>query len=138
MAEDKVAFELVTPEQVLASGEVDMVVVPGGDGDFGVLPGHAPLLSTLRPGVVDIYEGTLVSERVFVGGGFAEVSEQGFTVLADEAVKVDEIEANVVTERLQAAREAVSRAREAGDEDVAAAESELQVAEGLARVAGVD
>ena len=135
MAEDKVSFELVTPEQVLASGEVDMVVVPGGDGDFGVLPGHAPLLSTLRPGIVNVYENDKVSQRLFVAGGFAEVAEGGFTVLADEAVAVEDIEAAAVAERLSAAQEALTKAREA-EEGVAAAEAELLVAEALSQAAG--
>ncbi len=135
MADDKVVFELVTPEAILAEGEVDMVVVPGGDGNFGVLPGHAPLLSTLRPGVVDIYEGETVSARVFVAGGFAEVSETGFTVLAEEAVDVDEIDAAAAQERLSAAREALAKA-EAEDEGVAAADAEVKVAEALVEASG--
>ncbi len=132
---DKVAFELVTPESILASGEVDMVVVPGGDGNFGVLPGHAPLLSTLRPGIIDIYEGERVSTRIFVAGGFAEVSEEGFTVLAEEAVDVEEIDAAAVQERLGAAREALTKAQ-SDDEGVAAAEAEVKVAEALLEATG--
>lgn len=134
MAENKVAFELVTPGQILASGEVDMVVVPGGDGDFGILPGHAPLLSILRPGIVDVYEGEKVSTRIFVAGGVAEVSEAGFTVLAEEAVDIGEIDTAAATERLNAAREAVTKALEA-DEGVAAAEAELKVAAALLEAA---
>lgn len=132
---DKVAFELVTPESILASGEVDMVVVPGGDGNFGVLPGHAPLLSTLRPGIIDIYEGERVSTRIFVAGGFAEVSEEGFTVLAEEAVDVEEIDTAAVQERLSAAREALTKAQ-SEEEGIAAAEAEVKVAEALLEAAG--
>ena len=72
MPDNKVEFELVSPERLLVAQPVDMVVVPGGDGDFGVLPGHAPLISTVRPGVIEIYEGNAVSDRIFVAGGFAE------------------------------------------------------------------
>ena len=132
---DKVAFELVTPERILTTAEADMVVAPGGDGNFGVLPGHAPLLSTLRPGIVDIYEGDAVTGRIFVAGGFAEVSEVGFTVLAEEAVEIDNIDTAQAAERLTAAREALTAAQ-AEEEGVAAAEAEVKVAEALVEAAG--
>lgn len=133
---ERVQFELVTPERVFAEQEADLVVVPGGDGNFGVLPGHAPLLSTLRPGVVDIYEGDKVTARVFVAGGFAEVAEDRFTVLADEAMALEDIDAAAATERLSAAREALAQAQSAGEDDVAAAEAALKVAEALVAAAG--
>jgi F-type H+-transporting ATPase subunit epsilon len=131
----RVQFELVTPERVLVAQEADLVVVPGGDGNFGVLSGHAPLLSTLRPGVVDIYEGEKVIARIFVAGGFAEVAEDRFTVLADEALAVEDIDTVAAAERLNEAREALARV-EGGDEDVAEAAAELAVAEALATAAG--
>ena len=81
-----VQFELVTPEQLLVSRDVDMVVVPGTEGNFGVLPGHAPLISTIRPGTIDIYQGNTIVERIFVASGLAEVTPERCTVLADEAV----------------------------------------------------
>jgi F-type H+-transporting ATPase subunit epsilon len=80
-----VQFELVTPEELLVSRDADMVVVPGTEGNFGVLPGHAPLISTIRPGTIDIYEGNTIAERIFVAGGLAEVTPERCTVLADEA-----------------------------------------------------
>jgi F-type H+-transporting ATPase subunit epsilon len=83
---DKVAFELVSPEKLLLSVQAEMVVVPGSEGDFAVLAGHAPMLSTLRPGAIEVYEGDKVQERIFVGGGFAEVSNDRLTVLAEEAM----------------------------------------------------
>jgi len=85
---DKLQFELVSPEKLLLSEAVAMVVVPGGEGNFGVLPGHALLISTVRPGVIDVYadEQTTITERIFVSGGFAEVTPERCTVLADEAV----------------------------------------------------
>ena len=85
VAPDKVAFELVAPERLLASEMVDMVVAPGAEGDFGVLPQHSLFMSLLRPGVIEIYEGGQVTQRIFVGGGFAEVNERGCIVLAEEA-----------------------------------------------------
>jgi F-type H+-transporting ATPase subunit epsilon len=81
-----VQFELVTPERLILSREVEMVVVPGSEGNFGVLPGHAPFISTIRPGTVDIYQGRDITERIFVAGGIAEVTPERCTVLADEAM----------------------------------------------------
>ena len=79
-------FELVTPEKLLRSEEVHMVVVPGTEGDFGVMAGHAPYMSTLRDGELAIYRSAGAEpERVQVRGGFAEVNEQGLTVLAEGA-----------------------------------------------------
>lgn len=87
-----VQFELVTPEELLVSRDVDMVVVPGTEGNFGVLPGHAPLISTIRPGTIDIYEGNTIAERIFVAGGLAEVTPERCTVLADEAVPPESLD----------------------------------------------
>jgi F-type H+-transporting ATPase subunit epsilon len=81
-------FELVTPEKLVRSEDVYMVVVPGGEGDFGVLEGHAPLMSTVRNGELVIYSGpTTVISRIQVEGGFAEVNEKGLTVLAEKALE---------------------------------------------------
>ncbi len=77
-------FELVTPEKLLRSDDVHMVVVPGTEGDFGVMAGHAPYMSTIRPGELAIYrQAGAEPERVAIAGGFAEVNEQGLTVLAE-------------------------------------------------------
>ena len=91
---DKVQFELVSPEKLLLSEAVAMVVVPGGEGNFGVLPGHALFISTVRPGVIDVYadEQSRVSERIFVAGGFAEVTPDRCTVLADEALPLSALD----------------------------------------------
>jgi F-type H+-transporting ATPase subunit epsilon len=80
-------FELVTPERLVRSEDVTMVVVPGSEGDFGVLAGHAPFMSTLRNGEIAIYRGgmNVEPERIGVEGGFAEVNERGLTVLAERA-----------------------------------------------------
>ena len=98
---DKVEFELVSPERLLLSEPVDMVVVPGAEGDFGVLPRHAPMISTLRPGVIRIYAGREVKERIFVAGGFAEVTAERCTVLAEEAVPVADIDVAAVDQELK-------------------------------------
>ncbi|ACI99627.1 ATP synthase F1 subunit epsilon [Rhodospirillum centenum] len=88
---DKLEFELVSPEKLLVSQPVAMVVVPGADGLFGVLPGHAPMIVTVRPGIIDVYgdNQTTVSRRIFVAGGFAEVTDTRCTVLAEEASDLD-------------------------------------------------
>ena len=80
-------FELVTPEKLVRSEDVHMVVVPGSEGDFGVLQGHAPLMSTVRDGNIEIYKNSMseVPETIRVEGGFAEVNERGLTVLAERA-----------------------------------------------------
>src|ERR1700751_5454832 len=90
----RIGFELVSPEKLLLSEAVAMVVVPGGEGNFGVLPGHALLISTVRPGVIDVYaeEQSQVSERIFVSGGFAEVTPERCTVLADEALPLSALD----------------------------------------------
>jgi F-type H+-transporting ATPase subunit epsilon len=98
---DRVQFELVTPERLLLSEMVEMVVVPGTEGNFGVLPGHAPLISSIRPGTIDIYEGQTVTRRVFVVSGIAEVTPERCTVLADEAVPPDELDRGVIESELQ-------------------------------------
>ena len=114
---EKVQFDLVSPERVLASREVDMVTLPGAEGEFGVLPEHAPLVALLRPGVIQIHEGDKVTERVFVGGGFAEVSEEGCTVLAESAEPLEEIEAGEAQERLREAETARDQAKEPSDSE---------------------
>ncbi len=83
---DKVAFELVSPERLLDSAEADMVVVPGSEGDFAVLAGHAPMISTLRPGTLEVYQGDVAEDRYFVAGGFAEVAGDRLVVLAEETI----------------------------------------------------
>lgn len=100
----KITFELVSPERLLISQQVDMVVVPGSEGLFAVLIGHTPLISTLKPGVIEVYDGGRIIERIFVAGGFAEATPSGCTVLAEQAMKVTEIERTVVVERIQQIR----------------------------------
>src|SRR5258705_3446 len=98
---DRVQFELVTPERLLLSEMVEMVVVPGTEGNFGVLPGHAPLISSIRPGTIDVYEGQTVTRRIFVVSGIAEVTPERCTVLADEALPPDELNRGVIESELQ-------------------------------------
>ncbi len=124
-----VQFELVSPERLVLSAEFGMVVVPGVDGDFGVLPGHAPLISNVWPGVISVYNDRVIEARVFVAGGFAEVSNSRLTVLTEDAVALDEIDRAGADARLAAAREAVENA--ADDRARAEAEKAVTVAEAL-------
>src|SRR5579863_6232971 len=84
-------FDLVSPEKMAFSGEVDQVDVPGAEGDFGVLAGHAPVVAAIRPGILTVISGGS-KEKIIVLGGLAEVSEKGLTVLADVATSLDELE----------------------------------------------
>jgi F-type H+-transporting ATPase subunit epsilon len=83
-------LELVSPAKLLFSGEVDEVIVPGAEGEFTVLPMHAPVVSTLRPGILTVKAGGNVT-RLYVRGGFAEVNEKGLTVLAEDATPAEEV-----------------------------------------------
>lgn len=123
---DKVEFELVSPEKLLKSLPVDMVVVPGTEGDFGVLAGHAPMIATVRPGVIDVYEGDRVVDRVFVAGGFAEVTETRCTVLAEEAEALSGIDRAAVEKAIKDLSEDLDDA--ASDSDKSAVEAKLGVA----------
>ena len=112
MAEDKIQLEVVTPGKLLLSADADMVVVPGGEGDFGVLPGHAPMLAGVRPGTINIYEDDKVVNSVFVESGIAEISGGRCTILAEEAFVVAELDPAVAEERLSQARAAQSADKE--------------------------
>ncbi len=134
MAEERVEFELVTPERLVVSRGVDMVVVPGAEGDFGVLPGHTPMVSTVRPGVVDIFESGNIVESIFVAGGFAEVTAARCTVLADRAVAVDELDRAAAEQTLKDAREDLADAKTDGER--ADAEKQIAVCEEILRITG--
>lgn len=103
---EKLQFELVSPAKKLVSEPVEMVVVPGSEGDFGALAQHSPMLTSVRPGVIDVYQDGKVVNRIFVAGGFAEVNEVGCTVLAEEAIPVADLTADLVEARVAAAKQA--------------------------------
>lgn len=86
------ALEIISPERLLLSREVDMVVVPGTEGDIGVLPGHCMMVTSLRGGLVDLYEGQQIVDQFFVTGGFAEITESRCSVLADEIIRRADID----------------------------------------------
>ncbi|CAA7618653.1 ATP synthase epsilon chain [Magnetospirillum sp. LM-5] len=126
---DKIKFELVSPAKLLISSPVDMVIVPGTEGDFGALAQHAPMITTVRPGVIDVHDGGKVSNRIFVAGGFAEVNEERITVLAEEALPVADITHDMYSARLQAAKEALADAKTDGTR--IAAEQLLAIAQAM-------
>ena len=109
---EKVAFELVSPDRLLMSVEADAVAMPGMEGDFGVLPGHAPLISALRAGVITIEGGSEGPDQVYVAGGFAEVADERLTVLAEEAVPVDDMDRADIEQRIQEANNELAEADE--------------------------
>jgi F-type H+-transporting ATPase subunit epsilon len=127
----KISFRLVMPERELLDTEADMVVVPGSEGDFGVLHGHAPLISTVRPGVLEVLQGNKVEQRFIVVGGFAEVTPERCTVLADEAIPFAEVTAEQLAERERAAERDLVDA--ANDAEKATALKDLAVAKDLRR-----
>ena len=102
-------FELVSPERLIFSGEVEQVVVPGSEGGFTVLRHHAPMMSTIRPGVIEVTSATGPS-KLFVRGGFADVSEKGLTILAEQAIPVSELDGAKIDADLRAAEEDVEDA----------------------------
>jgi F-type H+-transporting ATPase subunit epsilon len=118
-------FDLVSPERLLLSEPVDMVIVPGTEGDFGALPEHSNLISLLRPGVIYVYKNGERAERIFVGGGFAEVTATGCTILAEQAQPVGEIDRAAAEQAVSDAREDVEDAKDDVARAVAAAALEI-------------
>jgi len=100
-----VALEIISPEKLLLSRPVDMVVIPGTEGDLGILPGHSKLITGLRGGLVDLYENGKITDRYFVSGGFAEVTEERCSVLADSITRQADLNAGVAEKALVQAKE---------------------------------
>lgn len=113
----KLHFDLVSPERLLISAEVDQVDVPGSEGDFGVFAGHAPVMTTLKPGVLAIVTAGKAAEKFFVRGGFAEVTLQGLTVLAEEAMPLAELDTAALDQRIKNAEEDIADAKDAAVRD---------------------
>jgi F-type H+-transporting ATPase subunit epsilon len=103
-------FELVSPEKLLFSGDVEAVVVPGSEGEFTMLKNHAPLMTTLRPGIVTVDEADAKKVRLYVRGGFAEVSASGLTILAEEAIPFDALDASAIDAQIKDLEEDVEDA----------------------------
>ncbi|MDR3420548.1 MAG: F0F1 ATP synthase subunit epsilon [Xanthobacteraceae bacterium] len=113
---DALHFEFVSPERVLFSGDVDQVDLPGIEGDMGILAGHAPLVTVLRPGIVTIYRGS-AREPVVVTGGFAEVGPAGLTVLADRAVARESFDLATLSAEIKDAEEDIADAKDEAERD---------------------
>lgn len=103
-------FELVSPERLLLSEEVTMVVVPGSEGEFGVMAGHAPMMSTLRPGLLRVSREGSADQVYFVRGGFAEAGPKGLTVLAEHATSLSDLKAEDIAGQIKDAEEDLSDA----------------------------
>jgi len=121
---DLLHIEIVSPERLLKEADVAMVVVPGAEGDFGVLPDHAPFMSTIRPGVVGIFETDGAdAERLFLKGGLAQVAPSGLTILAEEAIALDAVDSADLDQKISDIKEDIEDAKD--DRDLARLEKEL-------------
>jgi F-type H+-transporting ATPase subunit epsilon len=112
-------FELVSPERLIFSGEVEQVDVPGAEGEFGVFAGHAPLIATLKPGMLRVYSASGAPQRIVVKGGFAEVGPTGLTVLAEQAVPAEEYDPSMIDEEIKDAEEDIADAKTDAERDKA-------------------
>lgn len=114
---DGFTFELVSPETLLLSGEADLVTVPGAEGDMGIMSNHAPLMTSLRPGMVSVNMKEGGEQSFFVRGGFADISSAGVTVLAEFAVPKAELTKEVFEEQKRLAQEEIDAHAEGTDDD---------------------
>jgi F-type H+-transporting ATPase subunit epsilon len=109
---DNFKFELVSPERLLVSEEVQHVVIPGAEGEMTVMANHAPVMTTIKPGVVTVRPASGAEERYVVFGGFADILPEGCTLLAESAVAVDDIDRTDLARRIQEAKEDVADAKD--------------------------
>lgn len=130
-----VALEIVSPEKLLLSQAVDMVVIPAAEGDMGVLVGHSPMIVTLRGGTIALYEGDKITERLYCSGGFAEVTPERCTVLATEVLPVAEVSKAEGEKRVAAAEAAYAIAAKEGSAAEDAALVVLQSARAMVEAA---
>lgn len=119
---EQLNLEIVSPEKLVTAKSVDMIVISGTEGDFGVLPGHAPVVSSIRPGLLEIHENNNV-EKFFVTGGFVEVLENKVSILANEISKIDEIDIVVVENEIKDLKEKLSQT----EEEIAKSLIELEI-----------
>jgi F-type H+-transporting ATPase subunit epsilon len=132
---DSFHFELVSPERLMFSGEVEAVIVPGTEGQFTVLKDHAPLMTRLKPGVVEVDETDTKKSRLFVRGGFADVAPSGLTILAELAMPVEDFDAAAVAAQIKDAEEDVADAT--GDEQKRLASEKLDQLRELKEALGI-
>jgi F-type H+-transporting ATPase subunit epsilon len=122
-------LQIISPAQVLVDAYVPCAEIPGTEGDFGVLPGHAPFFSMIRPGVLTIHASDRTTQRFFAAAGYADVSPQGCTILSDHIHDLADITIDDAAEALNAARAAIGHA--ASDSEKASAQKLLEIAEAL-------
>ena len=122
-------FELVSPAKLLFSGDVASVNIPGTEGDMTIMPMHAPVLSTLRPGIVLVTKDSGAPEKIFVRGGFAEVNAKGLTVLAETAITLADLDAGALAAQIRSAEDEVAAAKD--DEGKRRANENLEHLKGL-------
>ena len=125
-------FELVSPAKLLFSGDVASVNIPGTEGDMTIMPMHAPVLSTLRPGIVLVTKDSGAPEKIFVRGGFAEVNAKGLTVLAETAITLADLDAGALAAQIRSAEDEVAAAKD--DEGKRRANENLEHLKGLMAV----
>lgn len=126
---DTLKFELVSPERLLLSEDVKQVVVPGAEGDFGVLAGHAPLLSSLRPGVLKITDEKGTEKSIYIRGGLADAGPETLTILAQQAIEVDDLDKAKMDSEIENVRGDLEAAKE--DEQITAVNIALSQLEEL-------
>jgi F-type H+-transporting ATPase subunit epsilon len=125
MATDALHLELVTPDARVLSEGVEMVVIPGELGDLGVMAHHAPIVSTIRPGMLEVQVSELQRQRYFIGGGYANVSNNQCTVLAESLIPAEQLEKHAIQQELAELREALGKA----ESDIKRASLERQILE---------
>ena len=128
-------LELVSPEKLLLSRPVDMATIPAAEGEMGVLPGHAPMIVALRGGLLAVQEGGQVTERLYVGGGFAEITGERVTILADEVTPVANLSRTVAERRIAEAEAALAATPAEASDRVDAATTRLLSARAMLALA---
>ena len=129
-----IAFELVSPDRLLLSEDVEMVVIPGTEGDFGVLVEHAPMISSVRPGILEVHNEGAEPRRIFVSGGFAEVTGNRCVVMTEEALPLDEVERSDIEQRIKDGEEDLEAVKT--DHERHSIEIRLETLRNLLEVAG--
>ncbi len=119
-------FQIVSPEQSLFDDEASMVVLPASRGEMGVLKDHAPMIVSLKPGIIDVYQDEEITNKIFVGGGFCNIHEEGCTVMADESIHVEELDPEHVEAYIQKTMQRLETVEEEIEREIL--ESELSVA----------
>lgn len=128
-------LEIVSPDKLLLSQPVDMAVIPAAEGEMGVMAGHSPMIVLLRGGTITLHEGGKATGRLYVSGGFAEITPERCTVLADEAVPVGEVSRAAAGERLTAAQQALDAADKTDMAALEAATARVQSAQAMVAAA---